>query len=72
VDHASDEFYVEHAFALVNAAVMGSSPYARMNHNEPNIVLDPLKEHDYQYEQQDLLDEAMYMQVVECAVADFK
>ncbi len=71
MDHAFDRFFVRHAIEMVNAAVLGECPYARMNHNPPNQTLDLLRAEQYQYEDIDLLDEVLYMQVAECSMMEF-
>jgi alpha/beta superfamily hydrolase len=71
MDHSFDYFYVDHAIDMVNAAVLGASPYARLNHNPPNVVLDYQLGDSYQYEDLDKLDEAMYMQVIQAGMMEF-
>ena len=71
LDHIFDRFYVDHAIELVNAAVNGLSPYARLNHEEPNLILDIENPHQYGWEDIDTVDEALYMYVVEASVTVF-
>ncbi len=70
-DHAFDYFYVDHAIQMCNAALLGSSTYVQMNHNPPNQLLDELYEKTYQYEDLDIIDESLFMYVIEASVAEF-
>jgi len=71
LDHALDYFYVDHAIAMVNAALSGESPYCRMNHNPPNIRLSRVYKDTYQYENVYHLSEALYDYVLEAGTMEF-
>ncbi len=70
-DHAFDYFYVDHAFNMVNEALTGNCSYARMNNNEPNVLLNTDTSNEYQFETLDYLDEAMYIYVVEASLLEY-
>jgi len=57
-DHALDRFYVDHAIAMVDAAVEGKSPFVQLNDMEPNQLYDVEnadKYHWYKISQVDLM-----------------
>jgi len=72
VDHSFDYFYADHAIDMVNAAISGASPYARMNNNEPNVILEYDLADTYLYENIDKIDEILYMYVVQASMTDFE
>jgi len=64
LDHAFDVFYVDHAIAMVNAAVAGESPYVRLNDMTPNQTYDPDKASEYRWYPIDHIDETFYNAVL--------
>ena len=70
-DHALDYFYCDHAVAMVNAAVEGVCPYARLNHEPPNIHLSVDDAAQYGWEDIDELDDELYLYVLEASMTKF-
>jgi len=64
-DHALDYFYVDHAIALVNAAVEGASPYVQMNEMEQNVIYDSAKAQEYAWCPIDNIDAVFFNAVLE-------
>jgi pimeloyl-ACP methyl ester carboxylesterase len=71
IDHALKVFYFDHAFQMVDAAVNGASPYARLNHNPPNAILKPEDAGTCQWEKMDETDDRLYLYVVEASMTKF-
>jgi len=72
LDHSFDYYYVDHAFEMVNAAVNGASPYARMNHNKPNQILDLAESTSYEYENIYDMEPELYSYVIQASIDDFE
>ncbi|HEX9746043.1 MAG TPA: CocE/NonD family hydrolase [bacterium] len=71
MDHALDYFYIDHAAALVNAAVNGLSTYSRLNHNKPDLLIDVDNPQNYTWEEIDGIDIDYYNYVLEAAMTVF-
>jgi len=71
MDHAMDIFYVDHAIALVNAAVEGLCPYVQLNNMQVLRPLDAGDMDSIDWVDIDNLDDELYMQVIKASVSDF-